>query len=409
MVKLRVFLLLSLLSMVLVVPGQAAFEQEKHRFYQLLAEGSYLSAGQYLVDRKKLLNEPFFIREYTHLLVDKYITTSNFTLFSLKDLKIGEEVEELRGNTLDSVIVGGSLEEFLYTRLKKFPESPEVNFAVAEYISKGRASGLYQMPKYFNAEEGDEFRYLVKSYNGGVFDYWSLFRLGTHYQRDQSSGGSSQDKAISFYKKSLGLNPEHTASKYNLAVAYFQKGDDISAEKYAEKALAKYDNDSLNADTYLLYARIMQVRGATRDAEYSYERAISLRKWDDEAFVSLLTIYRQTNRKEKYLKLVTNYISIDYSNNFLFDNYFVFISNQGITAWDKELIRTLVDRKYEKKAEEGAIFYNLGRFAEITGAGQKALKWYQKALDIFMADPEPPDGAIAALGRLIENLNKKND
>ena len=165
----------------------------------------------------------------------------------------------------------------------------------------------------------------------------------------------------------------------------------------------------LNADTYLLYARIMQVRGATRDAEYSYERAISLRKWDDEAFVSLLTIYRQTNRKEKYLKLVTNYISIDYSNNFLFDNYFVFISNQGITAWDKELIRTLVDRKYEKKAEEGAIFYNLGRFAEITGAGQKALKWYQKALDIFMADPEPPDGAIAALGRLIENLNKKND
>lgn len=409
MVKVRVALLIFLFSVVQAAPGHAAFEQEKYRFYELLAQDRYLAAGQFLAGRKDLLNEPFFIREYTHLLVDKYITTVNFTLFALKDLGFGEEVLELRGKTHDSVIVGASLEELLHTRLAKFPDNPEVNFAVGEYLSRGKACGCFQMPRYFNGDKGDEFPYLAKAYDGGVFDYWSLFRLGMHYHRARSGEDASLDKAIAFYKKSAELNAGHNASTYNLAVAYFQKGDDRSAEKYAERALGKYDNDSLNADTYILYASIKQALGKTSEAEYSYERVLFLRNWDDSAFASLLAIYRATGKKEKYMKLVQDYIAIDYSNNFLFSNYFSFISDQGVNEWDKQIFKAIGARDFKKQAEMGAVSYSLGRFAELIGNRQQALRWYQKALDAFLSVAEPPDGAIAALRLLVAKLSEDTE
>ena len=139
------------------------------------------------------------------------------------------------------------------------------------------------------------------------------------------------------------------------------------------------------------------------------KKVIYLRKWDENAFVSLLEIYRATGKKEKYLKLVQDYIAIDYANNFLFSNYFSFVSDQGVSEWDRELVKAIAAREFKNKAEEGAVFFNLGRFAELTGKKQEALKWYQKAVADFSTVPEPPDGAIAALQRLIANLSEGSD
>lgn len=371
--------------------AQATFGKEEAEVRRLMEDAKYLSAASYIFERAALRAEPRFVRLFTHLLTTKYVVTINFSIFALKDLKKGERVEDYRGKQGTYQFVGGPLDEMLYKAIKKNPESPHLNFALGEYLSRGQACGC-RAASPIKDLSGIETPYFLKAHQAGIADDWSLFRLGVHHH-----GAGRLDDAIGFYKKSLALDPTQAAANYNLASAYYAKKDDKNALTYATKALGKYDNDDLNADTYHAHGAILAALKDDAGAEKSLEQALKLKPWHDQAFTELIALYRRTKQNAKYLKRVQDYIALDYGNTYTFNVYINYLQKAGQTDLDRQIEQNLLALKLADARQNGALYFNLGRMADYRNDKAEALLRYERSLAVLKTMKEPPEGAVAAV------------
>jgi len=371
--------------------AQAAFEKEEAEVRRLMEDAKYLSAASYIFERADLRAEPRFVRLFTYLLTTKYVVTINFSIFALKDLKKGERVEDYRGKQGTYQFVGGPLDEMLYEATKKNPESPHLNFALGEYLSRGQACGCRAAGPIKDLS-GIETPYFLKAHQAGVTDDWSLFRLGVHHH-----GAGRLDEAIGFYKKSLALDPTQAAANYNLASAYYAKKDDKNALTYATKALGKYDNDDLNADTYHAYGAILAALKNDAGAEKSLEQALKLKPWHDQAFTEIIALYRRTKQNAKYLKRVQDYIALDYGNTYTFNVYINYLQKAGQTDLDRQIEQNLLALKLTEPKQNAALYFNLARMADSRDDKAEALLRYERSLAVLKTMKEPPEGAVAAV------------
>jgi tetratricopeptide (TPR) repeat protein len=398
MISRQIFVLL--VSVFTAIPAYAKFEKEQTDIDAMLAKRQYASAASYINDRPDLLKDPRFLRQLSHILVNYYTTTINFGLFALKDLKEGERLEDFRGAKGEHKMVGGDLEKVLHDALKGRPESPDVNFAVGEYLSRGQSCGC-GTPQLFLGEQADEYPYFNHAYKGGIYDYWSLFRMGNYYL---SEPHVYVTKAVSFYEKSLKLNPDYTETYFNLASIYYSKGDYKTAKLHATKTLGKYSDSTLNADAYANYARIEAALGNRASAETSFLQAFQLKRWHERTFTGLIGLYRTDKRFDAYKKTIKNYIALDYSNTYTFNVYVDYLANAKITDTDREIVRELAKQQFSRTEETGAVFFNLGRIAEMDNDKNLAVQHYRTSLDALKKLREPPPGAITALTQSIVRL-----
>jgi tetratricopeptide (TPR) repeat protein len=212
--------------------------------------------------------------------------TLNFRMFALRDLEKGEELEKVRGAPGKYVMVGGDWEKTLHDAVEAKPDDPDIQFAVGEFLSRGKACGCAK-PELFVGEGADEFPYFDRAYRAGISDYWSLFRMGVHHM---SGGKPDLAKAVVLFEQSLKEKADHVATRYNAAVAHFWLKEYASARKHSAQAVGRYGTPQLDADTYNVHARVELSLGDAAAAEKAFRKALELRPPHEGAFTGLLAL-----------------------------------------------------------------------------------------------------------------------
>lgn len=364
---------------------------------QLIANKSYLSAAEYITSKPKLMEKDEYFRRYINILVNYYAVTIQFDMFALRDLEKHERIELVRGSKGEYSMVGVKLEEQLFERYKKTPESAHLNFAIGEYLSRGSSCGCGQ-PRLFVGKHGGEFKFFSYAYKQGESDGWSMFRLGMHHHTKGNLIG-----AIKLYRNSLPISEQNPSVAYNLAVALYQNRENIEAIKYAKKALGSYHNNDLDSDTYDLYGSLLFDEGNYDEAEIHLIKSLQLKRWHPHAFQTLLSLYRKQDFNKKYRDRVHAYISEDFSNTYMFNRYYEYLENSGINEDDRAVIKELETKEYSSEKEKGAVFFNLGRVYGLNGDKETARKYFNKSLIATKQLKEPPKGAIQSLEKLLAN------
>lgn len=336
-------------------------------------------------------------------MTEYYAVTINFSAFGLRDLKKNETIATVRGKPGTYTIVGQNLEQLLFNQYNKKKESPQINLAVGEFLSKGMHCGCLQT-KYFTGDRAVDFQYLIFAYQNHIFDDWSLFKIAVHYHEE---GGAKIDKAAGFYAESIKLNSKNTDAIYNLALIRYTQNRFDEAKPLALLAAQQYINGDLKSDAYALLGSVELALGKKQAARKNFEESLKYKHWNPKSFISLLRLYEGAKSEREYLQLITSYIAIDYSNSYLFNQYIDYLQNKIIDPYDKKAIELLSKIKLKNKLAVGAYNFNLGRAFEALGEKRKALQRYNISLKSFSESTNPPAGAIDSLNQLIEDLRRK--
>jgi|GEM_PF-2641609 len=404
LVRYRIPLLLALVCILTPAAHGDPLEAKAEAHIQaLVAAGKFKSAADYIVDRKALFARPRFVRQYTHILTTDYAYTINFSMFALKDLHKGQSIEAVRGKPGKYSLVGGPLDELLYKRFKRDPDSPDLNYALGEYLSRGAACGC-RKPGPLKDLSADDGPYFLKAYRHGVSDAWSLFRIALDYHKQGNT-----EKAIAFYRKSLAEEPDNADANYNLAFLYYQKGDLNRAKRHVARSLKAYRDAGPKADAYALQGLVRMGLKDSNGAEHSLRQALKAQRWNRQAFSALLGLYRRTGQHEKYVSRAEGYIALDYGNTYTFNAYVSFLRQNGQTRDDRKVERDLLGLKPKGAQQTGALYYNLGRMADMRDDRAAALKRYRRALAALKTLKKPPQGAIPAIGGRIGQLQHPAD
>ena len=135
-----------------------------------------------------------------------------------------------------------------------------------------------------------------------------------------------------------------------------------------------YGDPALDADTYHVNGVIHQELGNQAKAEEMFLKALKLLKHHPGAFGGLLDVYRKTQNNSGYVNAVYSYISNDFTNPYFFNKYIEYISDNGMES------------------------------ADIREDPEKALEFYKASLAAFKRLEKPPEGAMDALNKMIEDL-----
>lgn len=394
----------SLKALILFLFSFAAFTSNASSFHhkeidRLLEIKNYLNAAEYIADNPDLMNDDEYFRRYVNVLVNYYAITIQFNMFGLRDLEAQEEIDQIRGNPGQYSMIGVNLEEQLFERYKQNPESAYLNLAIGEYLSRGEVCGCSQ-PSLFVGEFGGDYQYFDRAYIQGLSDEWSVFRIGLHHH---SKG--ELNKAIQFYHDALPDSANNPSVTYNLAVALYQNHQDKDAKTYALQALGIYEDKDLDSDTYHFYGMLLFNEGSYAEAEKHLIKALKLKQWHPQAFETLLSLYRKRNFHNKYRELILDYISLDYGNTFMFNQYVVYLENFEIIEEDRAVISELEKRDYSSDKETGAVYFNIGRVYDLDRDKVAARNSYKKSLTAMKQQKDPPKGAIPALLELIKKLD----
>lgn len=367
----------------------------------LINDKKYLTAAEYLKEKPELMEQNEYFSKYVHILVNYYAITINFNMFALRDLEKHENIEEIRGQKGTYEMLGVKLEEQLFNRWQASPDSPHLNFAIGEYLSRGYSCGCLQQTEHFIAPNDSDSPFFEKSLESGISDNWSLFRLGMNHH-----GQGNLKEAIKYYQMSLAISDKLPATIYNLAVALYQDHQDKKAKKYAKKSLGIYGNDELDSDTYDLYGSILFDEGNYKEAEKHLTKSLELKAWHPHAFKTLLKLYGKQTKSKQYRALVNKYIAIDYSNTFLFNQYIKHLTEANVNKDDLQVMIDLSNKTYDNDLTTGAVFFSIGRVYALTGENETARTHLKKSLAFMSKIENPPDGSIESLNQLLAEVSK---
>ena len=158
---------------------------------------------------------------------------------------------------------------------KAYPEQPEVSYALAEaYLKAVKVAEAKQTIASFDERHPEDVR--------------TLTGLGVLLARH----GMYED-AISQFQKALSVMPDADDAKFDLATAYFRKGDYLSARKAAEAISQPGRRDDSYAS---LVADIDAHLGETAKAEELYRSAVERNPDNDQAYLSLALLEFRQNR-----------------------------------------------------------------------------------------------------------------
>ncbi len=366
----------------------------------LLKEKKYLSAAREIRENAELFATPKGFMRFVDIVVTYRASTQNFHAFSMKDLEPGESLEDARRMAGATTLVEPDMEELLYERYAANPDSPEVNFAVGEYLSRMAECDCGQ-PKLFTGEAAYDVQYFNLALSKGIYDYWSLFRLGLefHYAGDYAH-------AADMYRRARAENPAYIPASYNLGVVLLTAGDPAGARAEIEPILDKYPDDYRNSDVHHIMAKINLAQGMKKEAEEEFLKALRLNPTHEIAGPDYMDFLKKENRKDDYKKFVMSFLAADFSTPYTFNIYLDYIMKGKPDDFDRSVFGELEKLSFSESMKIGALNFNLGRLALFLGEKVKALDRFRLSKSTFEHMKNPPDGALAALNSLIEQTEK---
>ncbi len=382
---------------------RGASKKDLARIDALVAKRQYLSAARAIDAVPALRAKPRLLRELSHILVTYYAVNINFRIFSLADLKPGDDLAKLRATPGQYTVVGGDWEKVLKDALAAHPLDADVQFAVGEYLSRGQACACANL-EVFTGEMADDFPYLEAAWRGGIHDAWSLFRMGVHHM-----GAEPPDfrKAAALFEASLKERPDFVPAHYEAAFAYFRLKELGPARAHALAAAGRNHDKKLDADAYDVLGRIELTAGNGAAGEKALRTALELRPGHESAFTALLHELRTEGRFADYKKLAAAYIALDHANTYPFGVYLDYLRRVGLVDADRELGDELAARQWSRPEEIGATFYGLGVLAELDGKKPLAHERYQRSLDALRKVAKPQEGSIETVAELVRRTGGK--
>jgi len=223
----------------------------------------------------------------------------------------------------------------LLDQRRKHPDQPEVVYLLAQtYLRSGDIDEARSMIGQLDAMRAGDYRTLAGA--GVLLARYHLY-----------------DDAVRQFQAALAQSPDSDDVKFDLADAWFRKGDDHRALDAAQQVSAKGQND----ESYLaLLADIEAHLGRASQAEETYRQAISRSPDNDQNYLSLALVQLR----------------------------------EGDTAEARE---TLLHGQARIPAS-GKILWGLGVDAVMVGNDSEAEKEFERALDLL---PEWP-GSYSLLG-----------
>ena len=376
----------------------------KERATALAEKKSFEQAAELLRESPAFTNSDELVAQYVDIVTSSYLFTPNFRDFLVKDLDSGEDLLSARRNATPAPPNELNLEELVNTRLALRPDSPYLNFAAGLLVSRGSECGCANFVS-LPSGRGDEVDYFEKAYNEGIYNYWSLFRMGLANQMAGDEAGTI--KALFFYKKSLELKDDFIPLRYNYGVLSLMTGQLSRAEEHARAALGGYGVPGKDADTYYLLARIKEAEGDYIEADAMYRKALDLSPAHTYAFSSYLNFLRNRERFSSYEEEVLNGLGNPPSLSPLFPAYLDFLSGAGIAGIDKGIIKKLIERNYRDPYECAATLSNLGRVAELWDELPIALACYERALEGLERSEEAGEKMVNDMRTLVERTRAK--
>ncbi|PLX42311.1 MAG: hypothetical protein C0608_03250 [Deltaproteobacteria bacterium] len=370
----------------------------------LAAENSFEKAAELLRNSPAFATSDELLAQYVDIVTGNYIFTPNFRDFLLADLKPGDDIASARTAANPAAPNEVGVEKLITSRLSIRPDSPYVNFAAGLLVSRGSECGCANF-EALPSTRGAEVTYFEKAYNGGIYDYWSLFRLGLANQMIGDETGTV--KALYFYKKSLELKDDFLPLRYNMGVLSLMTGQLSRAEEHARAALGKYGVPGKDADTYYLMARIKEAAGDDVETDAMYRKALELSPAHTYAFSSYLNFLRNAKRFSSYEEEVLNGLGSPPSLSPLFPAYLDFLTGAGIEGIDRGIIKKLIEKNYKDPYECAATLSNLGRAAESRAEYAIALACYERALEGLESSPAAGENMVEDMRALVEETRAK--
>lgn len=373
---------------------------------EFIGQRRYLDAAMLLKSEIAEHPDPILIREYTVLVVEKYVTQLEFRVFFLANLTDGTSPRMFRGkdeslvSSRDKNLVEQNLEGLLIMGRDLFPESLELEFAVAFYTLMG--SGLLDRPRLkMDAKTRlDVFR---RAEEQGIVAARSLYALA---QAEMAQEQSNRQKVTQDLARAFALDPEDP----DIGATYLEYL--LDRRQYADALpIAQQILDGAE----VLEQRLIGLHGAAQaflglgDVDRALKAVdIGLRLVPEHVFLWMIGLdaLRQKLDSAAYAAMVDRFVDRDPEDPRSFALYLAYLRKNSVTDLDRIFMSDYAAR--EPKTPLAAIThrYNLATFAIEEKQFERAMEWLTQARKMAQALPGDTATLLESLDSAIQAAEK---
>jgi tetratricopeptide (TPR) repeat protein len=393
----RVSTLILLLFVSFSLFGQRAIRQAN----RLITEKKYRSAWEVLDKADPKNEKPALALAKTDLLLKYFINTVMHQVFTLKDLKSGEKVEDLRGKDENDNLIRFNPEEVLDTLLKKHPTEYALYAGLGNYYYETFI--IFQENWIKKPEE--LVNLITENYKQaaqhGLLTYQVAYRIGFSqlFLQRFAEARKSFDQAIQ-------LNPKYPDSYYSQAYTCLQLNMNDSALANANKAYELFTDTFNRSDVNLLRGLIYSSLKDTTRALAEYRQAARMNPKSSSIWQLLLKAVLRFDTPDLH-DVASAYFDIDPRAA---DTYSQLINGYFQAQRSKDILALLGEKlvHYEKDPEVvGNICFYRAYIYVIMEDKPKAKADILKAKENFQKVFPPEHEMFGAIEEALKELDKE--
>jgi tetratricopeptide (TPR) repeat protein len=355
-------------------------DTELERIESLEEERQYLTAVTSAYDLREKYDDPRIIYRITHISINNFGSSLNHKLFGFKNLTEDEDIYEVRRNGGEFTMVYGDLEALLKESAEKFPDSPVIYEAVADYY-------LDLKMRY-----GDQLEYSIQDLDGFILEhYMQAYELGSRKEKVISNIGEYSmrkgdlEKGISFYRQAIKMDSENPTYNYNLGYALGRLGRFDEALPYSEKSMLLYTNPDFKADALMMYGHQNLKIGQDERAKVSLLKALELKPALWHASNYLIAILLKQNNDVEAKEKTEESIKLNKRNFNALSSFLSTYRNHNKDNLFREILNELIEYYNESELDQGTMHYYLA-LSYIDTDGLKARSEFEAAIEIFTSE-----------------------
>jgi tetratricopeptide (TPR) repeat protein len=393
----RVYTLILLLFVSSTLFGQRAIRQAN----KLIAAKKYRSAWEVLDKADPKNEKPVFALAKTELLLKYFVNTVMHQVFTLKDLKANEKVDDLRGKDENGNLIHFNPEEVLDTLLKKHPKEYTLYVGLGDYYYETFIifqENWIKKPEVLVNLITENYKQAAQH---GLLTYQVAYRIGFSqlFLQRFPEARKSFDQAIL-------LNPKYPDSYYSQAYTCLQLNMSDSALANANKAYELFTDTFNRSDVNLLRGLIYSSRKDTARSLGEYRQAAKMNPKNGSIWQLLLKAVLRFDTPDLH-DVASAYFDIDPRAA---DTYSQLINGYFQAQRSKDILTLLGEKlvQYEKDPEVlGNICFYRAYIYVIMEDKPKAKADILKAKENFKKVFPPEHEMFGAIEEALKELDKE--
>lgn len=297
----KLFLLLVLLLSAASLSAKDVYDGADAETKKLIGEvDALIYQKQYATAFGRLSDETneYIIAKRVEVAINYYVQSMMHQMFAFKNLDEDDDIEEVRGETGTYSLIFYNPEDVIKKFVEQNGEKPILDYALGLYYEDvhNRYGEDWLIPEDEIVE--NTCKYLLKAFEQGYYDSWSLSVLGTALYRHKD-----YEQAIQVYESKEKEYKMTGTDNYHLGILYwivdeYQKGLDhviVSADQYE-------DIPDYQADAYIVSARIALDMNDYKTTEKYLDLCYSKYPDDYRIYQYRICLYAAQNMNKKVVE-----------------------------------------------------------------------------------------------------------